>query len=322
MSDKKEKRITLKSLNEEFKKEVNILNDKIILLEKRAEVSEEKVRMLEKKLDDTKELADKEQRPSASCHFIVGCKICKETFAKNSDLEIHIKNTHENTDVYDCDICEKSFSLKWRLKKHREGHTSECKKFCHYFNNEKVCPFEEIGCKFLHQDSEICRYGARCQNDLCQFKHIEKINIAMQSDKAEEVIDKDDVTELREKFDKLSYEEKYESKDLLCTLYCKSYEYHRCSQEHFDIFKGCDVMNITEDFVDDNEEDVAIFYPCDKCGERFDEHENLKLHFSANHVHDKSIHCCVSECEFLAQSIEVITMHIGVDHSELIQSRL
>ena len=99
------------------------------------------------------------------------------------------------------------------------------------------------------------------------------------------------MTELREKFDKLSYEEKYESKDLLCTLYCKSYEYHRCSQEHFDIFKGCDVMNITEDF-------------------------------SANHVHDKSIHCCVSKCEFLAQSIEVITMHIGVDHSELIQSRL
>ena len=82
---------------------------KIILLEKRAEVSEEKVRMLEKKLDSTKELADKEQRPSASCHFIVGCKICKETFAKNSDLEIHIKNTHENTDVYDVTFVKKAF---------------------------------------------------------------------------------------------------------------------------------------------------------------------------------------------------------------------
>ena len=134
--------------------------------------------------------------------------------------------------------------------------------------------------------------------------------------------EKEIVNELSDKFGKLSYEEKYESKDLLCTLYCKSYEYHRCSQEHYDIFKGCDVMNITEDFVDDTEEDVAVFYPCDKCDLRFDDHANLKTHFDTNHTYDKSIQCCVSDCDFQAQQIDVLTLHIGVDHLEQVRRRL
>ena len=47
-------------------------------------------------------------------------------------------------------------------------------KCCHYFNNEKHCPYENIGCMFLHQDSENCYFGIRCKNKLCQFKHIKK----------------------------------------------------------------------------------------------------------------------------------------------------
>ena len=44
-------------------------------------------------------------------------------------------------------------------------------KKCHYFNNSKICPIEDIGCKFAHEDSEKCYFFDRCRNQLCQFKH-------------------------------------------------------------------------------------------------------------------------------------------------------
>ena len=70
-----------------------------------------------------------------------------------------------------CDKCDKTFYLKWRLAKHKSIHQTKNVRFCHYFNNEKLCPFEEIGCMFLHAKSEICRFKKSCKNDLCQFRH-------------------------------------------------------------------------------------------------------------------------------------------------------
>ena len=42
--------------------------------------------------------------------------------------------------------------------------------FCHYFNNEKDCPFEEE-CIFVHEESEICKFGKACERILCMYKH-------------------------------------------------------------------------------------------------------------------------------------------------------
>ena len=44
-------------------------------------------------------------------------------------------------------------------------------KNCHYYNNSKVCPYEQYGCKFKHNESKNCRYGDKCNLTLCQFKH-------------------------------------------------------------------------------------------------------------------------------------------------------
>ena len=60
--------------------------------------------------------------------------------------------------------------MEWRLRKHVLGHDKE-RKCCHFFNNGKVCPYEEIGCKFKHEESNECRYGQNCYIKLCQFKH-------------------------------------------------------------------------------------------------------------------------------------------------------
>ena len=50
-------------------------------------------------------------------------------------------------------------------------HTDRVGHHCHYFNNDKMCPFEELGCKFFHTDSKKCKFGLTCQR-MCPFKHV------------------------------------------------------------------------------------------------------------------------------------------------------
>ena len=68
----------------------------------------------------------------------IKCKICDNSFVKNSDFELHVKECHQEAEMYKCD---KKFLLNWRLKKHQSIHSkTEKLRFCHYFNNEKECP--------------------------------------------------------------------------------------------------------------------------------------------------------------------------------------
>ena len=99
------------------------------------------------------------------------CEHCGEKFAQNFELELHLKS-HSEAEMYSCDQCDKTFVLKWRQKHHMKGH--ESKIFCHYFNNQKMCPFEELGCMFLHADSQKCKFQGNCSNKLCQFKHMDE----------------------------------------------------------------------------------------------------------------------------------------------------
>ena len=46
--------------------------------------------------------------------------------------------------------------------------------YCHYFNNDQICPFESQGCWFKHQESPECRYSSFCQRRLCGYKHQQK----------------------------------------------------------------------------------------------------------------------------------------------------
>ena len=96
------------------------------------------------------------------------CKICSETFLENWLLEAHMKS-HSEAEEFDCKTCGKTFMLKWRLRKHLNVHITE--KYCHYFNNQKECPFEVIGCKFRHESSPECRFKQSCENSMCQYKH-------------------------------------------------------------------------------------------------------------------------------------------------------
>ena len=72
--------------------------------------------------------------------------------------------------MFQCTICDKEFHLMWRLSKHLSSHGTSLK-FCHYYNNDKFCPFEANGCKFAYLEAPSCKFKRHCGNNLCQFTH-------------------------------------------------------------------------------------------------------------------------------------------------------
>ena len=97
-------------------------------------------------------------------------KQCDESFSRNCDLEMHVKENHENAEKHECNICGKSFVLEWRMRKHMSGHTNS-QKFCHYFNKSVPCPYEAIGCMFQHIKAGKCKSKTCSRHLLCQFEH-------------------------------------------------------------------------------------------------------------------------------------------------------
>ena len=57
------------------------------------------------------------------------------------------------------------------MEKHIQISHGNMKIYCHFFNNEKKCPYENE-CIFLHDDAGFCRYGVLWErNDCCMYKH-------------------------------------------------------------------------------------------------------------------------------------------------------
>ena len=156
-----------KSFEDELKEEVKILKEKVNNLEN----------IIDKILKKTKKVEEGVKIPTKYVSKpIIKCKICHEYFDKNVELENHITMDHTSKKDHQCTKCEKSFHLKWRLEKHKMMHESEKYIHCHYFNNDKKCPFEEVGCKFIHKKTNICKYGENCNRHLCQFQHEESVS--------------------------------------------------------------------------------------------------------------------------------------------------
>jgi hypothetical protein len=92
-------------------------------------------------------------------------------FTSNCDYEKHLEEEHKSNKKFSCKDCGKGFVIRWRLKKHENIHTSTMKKNCHFFNNNKRCPYEDLGCMFLHQKSPMWIFDRLCSNLKCSFGH-------------------------------------------------------------------------------------------------------------------------------------------------------
>ena len=53
------------------------------------------------------------------------CNACDTVFSKNSDLEKHVIDEHEQEKNYKCKVCSKQFFLEWRKDKHSKMHEEE-----------------------------------------------------------------------------------------------------------------------------------------------------------------------------------------------------
>lgn len=138
------------TLNESVTK---VTNDIEILRIQRNEnsITIDHINMKMKKLD--KEL-EKSEDETPKCKEIPSksCNVCQKKFEKFCDLETHIESEHKEAETFKCKKCDKIFYLQWRLKKHEQIHVQRPQKPCKYFVANKDCPFEKLGCKFLHQE--------------------------------------------------------------------------------------------------------------------------------------------------------------------------
>ena len=73
---------------------------------------------------------------------------------------------------YSCDQCDKIYKTENTHEKHTKIAHEQIKIYCHYFNNEKPCPYNEE-CIFIHEKTDVCKYGENCGRTLCMFQHEE-----------------------------------------------------------------------------------------------------------------------------------------------------
>ena len=104
------------------------------------------------------------------------CETCGHEFEGSVALEQHMITKHNAEKKYKCDICKNDFVADWRLRKHKKMHMKTNARKCHYYNNMKECPFSYLGCKFLHEKSDMCKFNGNCKLEKCQFQHSKPTN--------------------------------------------------------------------------------------------------------------------------------------------------
>jgi hypothetical protein len=116
--------------------------------DKETEHLEQRIDALGRELNTIKE-AFENPSTSASPTYKISCRECGENFERNCDYESHMVDFHDCEQMFSCEECGKKFYLEWRFKKNASVHKENIKT-CKYFHEGKVCPFEKVGCKFLH----------------------------------------------------------------------------------------------------------------------------------------------------------------------------
>ena len=158
---------------------ISVLNDKLstmddngAIIQESSEIEAIKKKIISLEIDSRSVRASPNSRNERSKDKVQtkpkSCEDCGQSFSRNCDFEKHLDN-HQKEKLFECDVCGKRFFLEWRLKKHTGVHL-EVTRFCHYFNNDKPCPYSEIGCKFRHEKAGKCTFK-ECKNSLCQYNH-------------------------------------------------------------------------------------------------------------------------------------------------------
>ena len=124
-----------------------------------------KCRNCDEKFRNLKELKEHKEGNCGDSSF--KCDECDKGFKDQNKLDDHVSKAHVK---YDCEECGQEFKYEATLEKHQEAVHGDVILYCHYFNNDKDCPFDEQ-CIFLHEESVKCKFDGVCERKLCMYKH-------------------------------------------------------------------------------------------------------------------------------------------------------
>ena len=126
-----------------------------------------KCKKCDEEFETVKELKD-HKLEKTSCQGTFKCEECDACYNVKERLEEHMK-IHVK---YPCDDCDKIFNYEATLEKHVQAAHEDLELYCHFFNNDKECPYDDQ-CIFIHEESEKCRFGKTCERKLCMYTHEE-----------------------------------------------------------------------------------------------------------------------------------------------------
>ena len=194
-------------------------------------------------------------------------------------LSAHMK-THEQ---YRCEQCDKTFKHLDIKKKHVLIQHENAKLYCHFYNNQKTCPYEDE-CIFLHEDAKFCKYDQMCERNFCMFKHKSNDESKNDEDNDEFENKNDDDTvhgdEVDQEGDNDKLEEFGNDKDDETMNRTFSNPSQDTSLKKFEC-ENCDFR--AESKSDLNNHKTAIHNWCPTCFSSFITQERLILHKSKKH---------------------------------------
>ena len=112
------------------------------------------------------------KKDDAKKYVFLKCEHCEEKFTKAIEVETHMTELGLMK-KHSCEVCGEGFYLKWRLNKHKQMHSEDHRShFCHFYNNNIECPFNQVGCMFQHTKSGPCP-RKNCTRNLCEFENVQ-----------------------------------------------------------------------------------------------------------------------------------------------------
>ena len=216
------------------------------------------------------------------------------------------------------------FFLEWRLKKHEKMHQTTVKK-CHFYNNNKVCPYEKLGCMYEHRKSQKCKYGQKCNRSLCQYVH--------DTLSSKSVSDCSNVYHPRNRYSNTKQQSNEESNlnsddfesefsNMICFQFCSDEElsgcgYHACGENDFRDNQGIDIKNIHEKY-DPKTADFIQTFPCNVCDFKCENEDDIKSHVKSSHAERVFTILCLSDtCNFKTKRPEDLHQHMKENHRVL-----
>ena len=190
------------NLSEEFKNlkvKIGNLMNKYSELEKQIETNSKAKFQCNKCNKNFENIDDfQKHKESKTCDakpYPYHCEKCDLLFTSEKQLTTH-QDKHGN---FECEKCEKIFTFEGVLEKHITAVHGEMKIYCHYYNNNQECPFQNE-CIFAHLSSKECVYGNECERFYCMFRH-EKHFQESEEDKEDKDDNDDGDDECDEPFD-------------------------------------------------------------------------------------------------------------------------